>query len=283
MPRALRTNGLWPMTGPLNVAGQQISNVGPMSQAVKQIIEAAQVTGQRGFRLPLGVLVRAGSDDISLVELSTDGGVTWAPLTPVVDWAYMSRRAGWPHASTADASCGVFLTSGVANSGDLVRLTYVTRSLALRPPEPCVVRATGGVVDLTQQRWRYNSPTPTNAVLLPNVQGLQIEVWTWGRNSGQAREAWNLPGFFLRIPGRRWRPMMRLALATESGEVIFEPSTNLVTSGPRVQSFRFCYYDPASGARSELSAAQVRWQKSRDEKINGNIVHGAGSVWMTRM
>ncbi len=267
----------------------------PETFSFEQVVRTAQALGggalQRGFLLPLGIHVWANpaADQNELkVDRSTDGGLTWTTLTYLVDWTFMVRSYGaWPVSrGTSDVSSGAFLTTGVA-SGTLIRLTWKTGFIHIPPPEASAVLLTGGAIDLTVGIRSYNGALVPNGFMSPQRAGLQIELWRWGFQTGR-RYIMPVTGYNVLHPGKRYNPYYRFAVAAAgTGELFVQPSTlvGLGFSAPssKTQSFRLCYYNPLTGARSPLSDHRINWQTNRSDRIAGGVVHPSQSVWISRV
>lgn len=255
-----------------------------VSFRIDTIDRVTEVDGQRAYFLPWGTYVRANVTDMK-VEFTKDG-VAFAPLVFGIDWIFQARQVQstvpWPQPTTADVSTGAWLLFDPP-AGAIVRLTWRTGEINIAAPEPIVVRSVHGVLDSDPGNWRFNSPKfLPNGVIIPERQGLQIEMWRFCSKQGQAQQSRSLRTLVYHRGGRRFTPYYRFDMGKKNGDRVIEFASLPFPSTPRFWVMRWCYYEPETGARSRLSEIQTRWIRSRDEKIEGNVVHTAGSVWTTR-
>lgn len=259
-------------------AGDAIWRSGLVTMTVQEVTRTIVVAGQQAVFLPWGQYVLAQS---GWAEVTLNG----APLTFGVDWIFQTRQArstGWGYPSTADASTGVWLLVST-NAGDVVVVRWRTGRINLPPPSVSPVYVTGGAlppspgVGLTQ-RWTYVGAVLPNAIVCPGLDGFQLEVWRMSRKSGRVVGVRVLPGLDEYRRGRNFVPLFRPASAT-SGDILIQPGADF--SAPTNRShYRVCYYDPATGARTDLSAEHVVFENRRDDRISTlGVVHQRGSVW----
>lgn len=285
-------SGVWQSTGPFTWI--QIGSGIQSSMRLDDVVRTPQIDGQQSAMLPFGSYVRADPDDMT-VELSTNGGASWSTLVFGADWIFTPRRAGaapasggvWPQPSTANVSSGAWLTAPLS-MGDLVRLTWRTGVVQAPPPEPISIRALAGSIDPTpDSTWRYNAGPASwpNAVVLSARAGLAIEMWRMSPRGPHTRlidVGGNLPGFVIQSAGRQYSPYYRFPTSLSAANLVCQPSILGLSENPHQQTFRFCYYDPTTGARSPLSASSMRWQSIHGDVIRGVLIHPAGSVWVSR-
>lgn len=285
-------SGVWQSTGPFEWA--QIGSGIQVTMRLDDVVRTPQIDGQRSAMLPFGAFVRTDPDDMT-VELSTDGGISWSTLGFGADWIFTPRRAGaapasggvWPQPTTADVSSGVWLTAPLS-MGDRVRLTWRTGVVQAPAPEPICVRALAGSIDPSPDMyWRYNLGPANwpNAVVLPARAGLAIELWRLSARGPHTRlidPGGSLPGFVIQSAGRQYSPYYRFPTSLSAQNLVCQPGILGLAENPHQQTFRFCYYDPTTGARSPLSIASTRWQSIHDDVIRGIVIHPAGSVWVSR-
>lgn len=259
-------------------AGDAIWRSSLVTMALQEVTRTITVSGQQAVFLPWGQYVLA-QPGWAFVWLN---GV---PLTFGSDWDFQKRQArttGWPYASTADASTGVWLNVGT-NAGDTVRVQWRTGRINLPPPSMAPVYAPGGSLPPSpgvglKQRWPYTGSPYASAFVAANLEGFQVEVWRMTRKSGRVYGTVALPGFAEYRRGRVYVPLYRAPSVT-SGEVIISPGSDFSESS-RKGSYRICYYDPATGARTDLSAERLFWSRTRNDFIRtAGLAHQGKAAW----
>jgi len=228
----------------------------PYTQRVESI-EAVAAAGQNGFFLPWGTYVRAA--DILSVEVD---GVLW-PCAPGNSYVPMERQKSmvWPQPSTADVVRGVWLVPFASFvGGETVRITFVVRDLLIAPPVPSPAYAPGNVLPPGNAYWSYRAGNPNwklpFQVVVAARAGLSVEFWRKSRKPGGTRTPGWVPGGIPQIRfGRHWSPYWRSVAAVADGIQAIDPAASgfLQTATPSRRDYRLAYYDPSSGARSDLS------------------------------
>lgn len=247
-----------------------------------ETIDRTLVNDQRAVFLPWGAFVLA---DAAFVEasLSTDGGVTFNPLVFGVDYVFQTRQnaGGWPAPSTADTSTGIWLLNTYA-AGDIVRLRWRSGHLDIEPPTPVIVYAPGGALEPAgagTKLWRFNNIQFPQAVLAATRPPFQLEVWRYTGTTGRQREPASLAAYMQYRGGRRFMPYYRDTTAT-SGEVVLTPGATF--NARNKAAYRLAYYDPRTGARSELSEQRIYAARTRVDTVAGSVHHPRFSVWVSR-
>lgn len=245
--------------------------------------ESVAVPGQRAFF--------AGWDaylaPICILEVTVDG--VEAPYVPMTRQTGGSSQA-WPQASTADVARGVYLTNPCVG-GETVAVTFALRSIDLAPPVPRVTYAPGGVIPdpggpNLRSRFSYQGPNVPQALMVEEIEGLQVEIWRKSLHSGSVRQSSLGNGLNIVRSSRHWSPYWRSPVATASQVLVSDPITSgwiSPQSSSRRFQFRLAYYDPTSGARSALSELTLYATfVGNGDRINGFTAHPVPSLWVTK-
>jgi hypothetical protein len=253
--------------------------VSPLVTLRWEQIDRVMVAGQQGVFLPWGAYVLATAPNI---EVQIDQGAGFVLQAFGADYAFQTRQQsnGWSQASTKDVSTGVWLNNPSA-AGDIVRVRWRSGSILLPPPSPIAVSTTAPVpAPGGSNGFRYNGPYPPDAFTVAERFGFQVEAWRMSMHGGQKRVPAAVPTFVQLRGGRRLFPYWRSPAG--SGETTIVPSTFVGGASARKKFvFRVCYYDPATGARSELSAERVYFSWRDDKILTIGTLHPAASVWVT--
>ncbi len=226
------------------------------------------------------------------------GGIT--PLTEGIDWVLLPRNLdqstigpnpqSWPfptgpHPSVASDRIGVLILPTSPELGLIVegqsvlRFSFIESVLAI-PARGAVAAFTqdtgGGVLEVSPETWRLayefpmssnTYPQNTNAVLFPDAQGLEIELWRRTPRKGYNRDQRN-GTFRIRRAGPTFVPFFRGVSQDPEHRLWFTLNELSSTGQQRRQEYRWCWYDPATGARSQLSSERIVVQSARTERIS---------------
>ena len=233
--------------------------------------------------------------DVAAIGASVtyDNGAGPAPLVFGVDWVLLPRALdqstvgltpqSWgyptgPHPSVAGDRVGVLLLPTSPNLGALVpgltvlRLEWTERVLTL-PARGALAANTapvGGVgpaLEIVSPTWRLGlAGWITNALLLPQADGLQVELWRRTPRKGYTRDRRN-QSFQIRRGGPVFTQFWR-GVGSDPTHPLWLPLTEWTgTQSARRQEFRWCFYDPTTGARSTLSTERVIVQSRYNETV----------------
>lgn len=249
------------------------TSVSPLVTLRWEQIDRTMVAGQQGVFLPWGAYVLAAASNI---EVLLDQGGGFVQQAYGADFGFQTRqRAGWPQPSTADVSTGIWMNDPAAG-GETVRVRWRSGSILIEPPSPIAFSTAAPVPPLGNfNSFRYIGPYVPNAFKVAERFGLQVEVWRMSARGGCNRSPVSVPGFLQVRGGRRFSPFWRGPAGF--GETTILPNT---FTQRRKNVFRVCYYDPATGARSALSAERVYFVNRRDAIGTAGTMHPAGSVWV---
>jgi hypothetical protein len=163
--------------------------------------------------------------------------------------------------------CTGFAMNNIPGSGNIMRMIWKERYLAIDPPHPRAVFLDGAGVPSfsTVAPWRFTNSPPNGIVVAdPGIPGAVMELWRWRYRNGIGRalptlkpnpqqpEGW----------GQRFLPWARGPFpATGSPFIaaindIFGGSS--VNKSKKERAFKACYYHPTLMARSSLSVETIR-------------------------
>ena len=258
----------------------------PYTQRIETVESvSANAGGQQAYFLPWGTYIR----DVDILSVQIDGG---PPLVAYVDYVPMLRQAralGWPQPSTADVVRGVWLVAPLLPERT-VRITFVVRDLLIAPPVPSPAYAPGNVLPPGNAFWSYRAGNPNwklpFQVVVAARAGLSVEFWRKSRKPGGTRTPGWVPGGIPQIRfGRHWSPYWRSVAAAVDGIQAIDPAASGFLQGtiPSRRDYRLAYYDPSSGARSNLSDV-VLYVGRRNDRLTSVVgpipMHPQDSVWI---
>jgi len=236
----------------------------------------------------------------ALVLDNTAGGGGVTSLVFGVDWVLLPRNLdqstvgltpqSWgyptgPHPSVAGDRVGVLILPTSPNlaafvpGSSVLRFTYTERVLiiAARGAVAAFTQDTGGgVLEVQPYTVRLGWEVPpssnvfpqaTNAVLFPDAQGLHVELWRRTPRKGYDRDRAN-GSFRVRRGGVVFVPFVRGVSTDPQHPLWFTLDELSSTATQRRQEFRWCWYDPATGARSALSSERIIVESTRTEFIS---------------
>lgn len=230
-------------------------------------IDIPSVEGVAHYYIPIDdfVLNQAGE---SSLELDQGGGFVAVPYES--GYNYITRLTCDP--SVVDAAIG-FAYVGEVSAGWTFRFKWYTRTLFVPPPRISPVRIVGGNVDFSDRWHMYDAATCPNGIHVRELHGYQVELWRYTQQTMGGGMRQGGPRY-----GRRYVPYRRFP----TNQFLID-LTDLGNS--RRRKFRVCYYDPATGARSELSNTAYRASNKKDD-VSGqsgpasNRLRVTGAVWV---
>jgi hypothetical protein len=205
-------------------------------------------------------------------ELWINFGSGFVQQTYGVDYQHRRVRGSGAPTTVADAAIGFdYLGGPPPDDSWEFRFVWNERRLLIAP---IVVAATRFGQD-SSIRYQNNSANPCDGVIVPERQGCVVEFWRRTTKPGGKR------GRLEMVPprdGKRYVPYFR----GDPGAFRFHRSTFCTGDFARPRrKFRVCYYDPSTGARSELSNdVIVASAIARFDSVNGRVVRVPGAVWI---
>lgn len=247
------------LTGASLPGGSDLSNI------LYKAVFPVQAPGVTKFYVPIGTYVRADAND-ALVETSADGGVTWDPFEQ--DVALLQKNTVDP--TVADLCPGFSLD--VPPGVDRVRILYSERRLLLQVPTVSPVRVVNdGLGNLSLDGtflWNKMNPLSwTNGALVccaldPSAgDAFLLEVWRKTRKGG-----FSGPHTTRIRAGARFVPYFRTPVPPGG---LFEASGIQRAERGKQKAFAFCLYDPATGARTELSRETLHCYRATRTWVSG--------------
>lgn len=236
----------------------------PMVDVVHEMV-IPSVAGRNNYTIPVGNWFL---NAIGETTLDINQGSGFIPQAYGPDYAHLLRVT--PPPTVANAAIGFSIVGGAVAAGWTLRFRWHERTLLVKPSAVAKVRLP---VNYTVP-WNSSSAVDfPNGVRVPEYPNVQVEFWrqTW-RNGGQRGNMG-----VLHRDGKRYLPYFRGVLNQFAFAIPeFRPTQPL-----KRNHFRVCYYEPVSGARSELcSDIIVVCNDQQNDRVNGRFVRTRGSVWI---
>lgn len=247
------------------LTGASLPGGSDMSNILYKAVFPINAPGVTKLYVPIGTYLRADAND-ALVETSSDGQATWDLFEG--DVAFLQKNTVDP--SVADLCPGFSLDvpGGVTH----VRITYCERRLLLQVPTVSPVRVVNdGFGNLSLDGaflWNKMNPISwTNGALVccaldPSVgDAFLLEVWRKTRKGGYSG-----PRTTRIRAGARFVPYFRTPVPPGG---LFEATSIQRAERQKQKAFAFCLYDPATGARTQLSRETLHVYRATRTWVSG--------------
>lgn len=230
---------------------------GTSQTTVEHMMIVPSVAGKNSYAIPAGNLFLNSAGE---TQLDLDQGAGFIPQAYGADYGHLLRSAPGTPASVVDAAIGFSLNNAVS-AGWTFRFRWKERRILVEPPSIAKVLSS---LDYNLY-WLPNSANAPDGVLVPSLNGMQVEFWRETRRNGGRRGSAD-PTKIQRL-GRRYLPYFRGA----TDVFLFNRAAFAVATGPR-RKYRVCYYDPTTGARSALSNDIILVNNNQQaDRVNGKI------------
>lgn len=251
-------------TGPSGSTGPS-GPPGPDDCEVLHELVVFSTAGKNNYTIPIGnfFLDRAGE---TTLEINTGSG--FVPQVYGANYLHYLRNAPGTPPTVVDAAIG-FTVIGPVAANTIFRFRWTERKLCI---EPCAIAKVIFAENFSVE-WQTNSVNAPDGILVPAQPDVSVEFWRYTFDPGGLRGQNGV----LRREGQRWIPFFRGPLNVFR---FYRDTFTNNTKGSKRRRFRVCYYDPATGARSDLSRDVIVVNNGREDRANGLNRRSRDSVWI---